>query len=455
MNGFADELEEQEFLGYWWLPAKDGLTQDNRAGVLHFKPDKRADLNLLGSFEKDVPSLQYHPFKKYHVIQGAAHGLKRFSLFDCITTNQNFNCFEPPELAAVRIDFIEGWIGGESYVCKDDICFINFSAGMEGLAPWHNVSAFESKYDFQNQNADLHYICPKPLELFKDDLVEIELSYSWQGPSQQIAQKEGRISHDPRILIKSLKGKLPYYGDHESYHFYLSRIRTILGLMIGRGCSLYDCSGLAQKYEPLKDGGSIPEIVMRHLWRRDIEDSPPMSPFDVWIPYNDVNPYLKQVVEKFMKMADVPAGFSGHIVYMNGTRRTNFTQGVLPELVYLFEGLHRELYGEPKKILRARFNDEFSRICGVFPFLDLEGREKLINYVKVRRNNYSHANPDSYRDDFLLYIYVTTLMRMFLVAMLLEYCGIPVNVLYEALSKNHEYAEVAKNIPPLLQKSGL
>lgn len=455
MNSLADELKEQEFLGYWWLPVKDGAPQDNRAGVLHFKPDKRANINLLGAFERDVQFLWRHPFKKYPVIQGAAHDLKRFSLFDCVTTNQNYNSSEPAELAAVQIDFIEGWVGGESYVSKDDICFLDFTIGMDGLAPWHNASAFESKYDFQNQNADLHYMCPKPVTLFKDDLVEIELTYSWQGPSQQVAQKKGSISHDSRIRIKSLNGKLRYYGDHGSYHFYLSRMRTVLGLMIGRGCSLYDCSGLAQKYEPLKDGGTIPEIILRHLWRREMEDSPPMSPFDVWIPYNDVNPYLKQVVEKFINMDEVPAGFSGHIVYMNGTRRTNFTQGILPELVYLFEGLHRELYGDPKKKLKARFNDEFSRICGVFPFLDLEERDKLVKYVKDRRNKYSHANPDTYHENFLLYIYVTTWMRMFLVAMLLEYCGMPVNVLYAALSKNHEYATVAKNIPLLLQKSGL
>ena len=72
MNSLADELKEQEFLGYWWLPVKDGAPQDNRAGVLHFKPDKRANINLLGAFERDVQFLWRHPFKKYPVIQGAA-----------------------------------------------------------------------------------------------------------------------------------------------------------------------------------------------------------------------------------------------------------------------------------------------------------------------------------------------------------------------------------------------
>ena len=458
MNSLADELKEKEFLGYWWLPVKDGAPQDNRAGVLHFKPDKRANIHLLGAFERDVQFLWRHPFKKYPVIQGAAHDLKRFSLFDCVTTNQNFNSSEPAELAAVQIEFIEGWVGQETYSTKDEIRFLNLMAGMLGLSAWHNVKAFESQSDWNNKHTELQYDCPEAVELFKDELVEIKLVYSWRPASQQLAQCEGKISHDPRILIKSLNGKLPYYGESKSYHFYLNRIRSVLGLMVGRGCPLYDCSGLVQKCELHKEDGMVPEIALRHLWRRDIEDDKPMSPFDVWFPYEHVAQSLKTVVAGFMGMDEFPAGLAGHLVYMNASRRTTFTQSVLPELVYIFEGLHKQLYceglcqKEKEKIpLANRFTDEFSRVSNVFPFLDATMKDRLIKYVKNRRVAFSHANPDSFQDNIPLYINVTIWMRMFLTAMILEYCGMPVDVLYAALSKNHEYANVAKNIPQLLQ----
>lgn len=457
MNTLADELKEQEYLGYWWLPVKDGQQQVKRAGVIHFAPNNRAELHLLGSFE-DIPIAIKHPLLKYPVIQGAAHGHKRITLFDCATYNNNIDLFESTELADVRIAFVEGWVGQKVYSAKDEIQFLNLMVGMLGLSAWHNVKAFESRNDWANKHTELQYDCPESVELFKDELVEIKLEYSWQPASQQLAQCEGKISHDPRILIKSLRGKLPYYGECNSYHFYLDRIRSVLGLMVGRGCPLYDCSGLVQKCELHKGDGMVPEIALQHLWRRDVEDVKPISPFDVWLPYEYVAETLKTVVAGFMSMDEFPAGLAGHLVYLNASRRTNFTQGVLPELVYMFEGLHKQLYCEglsqrqKENIpLANRFEDEFSRIGNVFPFIDATMKDSLIEYVKDRRHKYSHANPDSYHENFSLYIHSTNWMRMFLTAMVLEYCGLPVSSIYTAFSKNHEYSELAAKIPLLLQ----
>lgn len=450
MNTLSDELQEQEYLGYWWLPVKDGQTQDQRAGIIRFKPDRRADLDLLGSFEGRPLDFNVAT-KQYPVIQGAAHGMKRITIFDGTTSHRDSNLFEPPELAAVRISFIEGWIGEESYTSKEDIRFSSFEAGMDGLSAWHNANAFECKSDFENHNTDLHYKRPVPIGLYKDDLVEIKLGYSWQGASQSLAQCEGSISHDPRIVIKSVSGKLPYYGERGSYHFYLSRIRTILGLMVGRGCPLYDCTGLVTKAEAKGNGEFVREISLRHLWRRDIETPHPISPLDIWIPYINVAGYITKVVQNFIAIDDASAGLAGHLVYMGASGRTKFTQGVLPELVYMFEGLHRDLCDSRSHVhLKDRFEDEFSRIGTAFPFVDLATQDLLIGYVKGCRNAYAHADPDSNQRNYLLYIYATIWMRMFLASMLLEICGMPVADIYRALRKNHEYCLIAAKLSPLL-----
>lgn len=402
MNTLADELKEQEYLGYWWLPVKDGQQQVNRAGVIHFAPNTRAELSLLGSFEEGSYTSESR-LLKYSAIQGAAHGQKRITLFDCVTYNSISNLFESAELADVRIAFIDGWVGQKTYATKNEIQFLDFTAGMHGIAAWHNVKAFASRSDWANKHTELRYDCPEPVELFKDELVEIKLAYSWRPASQQLAQCEGKISHEPRIVIKSLKCKLPYYGEQGSYDFYLNRIRTALGLMIGQGCPLYDCTGLVQKFEPRKEDGVIPEIVLNHLWRRDIEVPKPISPLDVWLPYEHVAESLKTVVAGFMGMDQFPAGLAGHLVYMNASRRTAFTQSVLPELVYMFEGLYKQLYckelsrSQQKKInLSNMFEDEFSRIDNVFQFLDATTKDRLIKYLIDRRIAFSHANPDSF-----------------------------------------------------------
>ena len=105
MDTLSDELQEQEYLGYWWLPVKDGQNPERRAGIIHFKPDRRADLDLLGSFESAVLDFNV-PLKKYPVIQGAAHGQKRITLLDCATSKRNVDMFDP-ELADVFLNILE------------------------------------------------------------------------------------------------------------------------------------------------------------------------------------------------------------------------------------------------------------------------------------------------------------------------------------------------------------
>ena len=71
-------------------------------------------------------------------------------------------------------------------------------------------------------------------------------------------------------------------------------------------------------------------------------------------------------------------------------------------------------------------------------------------YVKECRNAYSHATPDSNQENFGLYIHATIWMRMFLTAMLLEYCGMPINGISAAFSRNHEYSQIAAKLSAML-----
>ena len=130
---------------------------------------------------------------------------------------------------------------------------------------------------------------------------------------------------------------------------------------------------------------------------------------------------------------------------------------------YIKEGMHPYLTDDSADgFKRNKPIDEFasyadmvktslSLIPNVFPFIDATAKDSLIKYVKDRRVAFSHANPDSFQDNIPLYINVTIWMRMFLMAMVLKYCGVPANVLYTALSKNNEYGHIAKHMPLLLQ----
>ena len=105
----------------------------------------------------------------------------------------------------------------------------------------------------------------------------------------------------------------------------------------------YNCTGVLRRHEMPHDGKPfVPEII-KHTWRRDMPKLPEkgLSPFDVLVPYAKLG-NLREVTSKFFELPKLARDFVGHLVYLNGCD-SNMTQGVLSELVFMFEGIHREL----------------------------------------------------------------------------------------------------------------
>lgn len=209
----AEEMTLQEHLGLWFLPTSDVNVRDSRAGILRFQTEHHAEVDILGAFEEGAwCSLSKEVFRRYPVIHGAAHGQKRFSLFDCVKGRSQVDFFEDSQLTNTQIHFVDGWVGPEVFKDKDAVLFFSYSFGLAGLASWHNVHAFSSEHDFKQHATCLKYKRPEDVSLYEDDQVTIVLSYSWRAAGAELAQTSGTIEHDPRIVIKSKRGKLPFYG---------------------------------------------------------------------------------------------------------------------------------------------------------------------------------------------------------------------------------------------------
>ena len=448
-----NEMKLQEYLGLWFLPVDEEFKRNCRAGVVRFQPSRHSEVEILGSFDDIESGAKLEAvFRRYPVVHGASHGRKRFTLFECTTCSRQIDAFEDPELANTRIDFIDAWVGPNVFASKFEVAFYEVSFGMGGLAAWHNVTAFSSEHDFKHKATCLRYQCPEDVLLYEDGKVVIPLSYSWHPATQQVAQTSGTIEHDPRVVIKSRDGRLPFYGDEGAFEWYITRIRTVIGLMIGSACPIYNCSGLFQKFAaPTETEGLKHEERFSRLWCRDINNDWVPSPFDIWILFVAVKDELRQVVSAFFRMAAVPAGYAGHLVFLYSSRTTAFTQGTLPELVYQFEGIHREVLGHKKWELTDRFKDILKEIRCVFPEFSDEEFDAIETYVRKRRNNYSHANPETYHKNFRLYIFATMWMRMFDTITVLYLCGLSPRTIWGGLGKNHEYREMVSSLPSLLR----
>lgn len=442
------ERQEQEYLGVWWIP-NDGDEQRNVSGVMRIAEGEKLDLQLLGTFS---PGERSFALKDYPVVNGASHGLKRFTIFNVSVVGRQFNGSEPSELDETKLWCLEGWVGPECYAKKEDIAFFSLSTGMFGLSAWHNVCPFSFDNNWDAHETKVVYKRPEDVLLFEDDYVTISVGYAWKGPAQSIGQTEAEVRHEAQVVIKSKSGKLPFYGDDRSYEFYLNYIRTIIGLMTGAPAPLYNCTGVLQRHEMPHDGKPfVPEIVLKHTWRRDMPKLPEkgLSPLDVLVPYAKLGS-VREVAGNFFKLPKLARDFAGHLVYLNGFCSV-MTQGALSELVFMFEGIHRELYGSDKKLI-VRFIDELNRLADVFPYLgDNELGLSLAIFIKKRRDNYSHANPDDYHNELRLFMSATMWMHQFITAMVLVECGISPKDLFKSFAANHSYANLSKELPDLIR----
>lgn len=449
-----DEYTAIEHLGYWWVPSVTGDQQLLlRPGEIHAEPPRDFKLQVLGNLEceltpKGLAALWLkNPFRKYKVINGACSGGKRITLFDCTLTHQQWDSSDDPHLIKSDIQYFDSWIGDECFTRKDDLKFVKFFAGMAGLREWHNVSAFVCHDESKEHKSSIAYQSPESLLLYDDMNVEIRLSYSWRPPSRSIAQHEASISHDARLVLKAKSSAVSFYGDRSSVEWYLTGVRTVIGLMIGFGNPLYACRGCVRLPAP-----GVQKIELARSWWRDISKEVVSSPLDVWVPFSRLNNDINSIVHGFFALPEQVQNFAGHVVYMNGERHKDLTQGVLPSLVALFEGMQRELYmhGKYEKLI-VRFQDEWGRIAAAFPFLDVTSFKALSEYVIRRRDNFSHANPDEYHKDFRLYRLSVLWMRMFNTAMILNASGVSADCIFDAYKGNHEFQELDE-IPELLTR---
>lgn len=225
--------------------------------------------------------------------------------------------------------------------------------------------------------------------------------------------------------------------------------------MIGNSCPMYGVAGLYQNFSPATDGVPMQrEESFVRLWCRDLKEEPQLSPLDVWIPYVAVKDNLQTAISRFFSWSDTPADYAGHLVYLYSSRRGAYTQGVLPELVFQFEGIHREVCGHKKWSLEQRFRDVIEGLGDLFSAFSQDEINILIQYVKDRRNNYAHANPETYHANFRLYIFVTQWMRMLDTIIVLYLCGLPIDSIKRRLSQNHEFRDVMTTLPALLKQMG-
>lgn len=359
-----DELKPLRASGYWWRPGKD----TKASGEVAFSHgEEGASLRLFGYPEetKDLDGF----------LRGCVHPARHIVLLKCLAhrSQTSRGCGLGTESA--ELGFIEMWVGDLGFDSAEEIAFESYAFGICNLNVWLNRGCFHPTDD-ESKRVEFHRL------IFEDAFVRVYLAFL---PVQSIMEGTSRrtMRHEPCVFIKSKKGLLPYYGETGCYEYYEHRLTSFFGLLIGKNAAHYGRSGRADY--PLSETVKTAGVVWR-LNRRPLPQKllTPLKREDIFVPYDAVENDLPRIVENYFKLNDEIEGICGRLVYFRRVQ-TAIPYGGVPELVFMFEGLARNLYGKDLSLAREEMSGYQVHKVNVENVLAMLGNKpELLNWLSKR-----------------------------------------------------------------------
>lgn len=470
-------FESINYTGEWWVP---GMQGQKCFGTLYVTPKENLQkLVLLGMFEGNA----FQMWMKYPIIQGRVSKGSGITIFDAICIGKSTS-LNTSDLSETTISFSEMWIGPGFFECQDDIKLEKISFGINNLGQWHNQQSFK----YEHQDNSMKYNHPEELFLYEDSLVRITLGYKY---CTNISIENASFEQDARIYIKSKQGKLPFYGQQQSFQYYSNMIYSFFSLLIGISPFMYDCVGIAQSAVFTNGNFEQQEEAYARIWRRFLPKEMPkrITFMDIPFPYKAVQEHLRAIVSKYAERYAAIDGF-GEFVFklVNSQQIHQYDDSSLPEMFYLLEGLMKKLY-KPEIIEQHKklepfdeFEEKRSQILtvcplalknwlndklypypigkdiiaaalpiaiGVFSFITEEKYNQIFKYIKTTRDHYSHGVTDRI-ENWELYIPVTMWIRQLITALILQKSDCSMDMIKTCYKQNINTNELSQTLPMLL-----
>ncbi len=171
-------INKIEYQGFWWIQEKP---ENKIPGILNFSYQNGAELQLMGSFTKDIKSLL-----DYEIILGTTTNGKNITLNKCYQTNQTTN---NPGITT-SIFFIDKIFVGVHFTKDKDIIFKNLNIHFTNFDEWVN-------FKIGNKTKD---------EIIADIKKELKIKISLnESHSHQKMIKTTKYSTNLRIESKNKK----------------------------------------------------------------------------------------------------------------------------------------------------------------------------------------------------------------------------------------------------------
>lgn len=443
---FEEESKPLRVRGFLWRPGKDKQVPGE---ILFDHGEEGASVHLFGC------SGATEDFDGY--LRGWVHPMRHVSLLKCLCHNRQSPRGYGLGTESATLGFIDMWIGDLGFDCADEIAFESISFGITNLSVWLGCGYFPPK-DNKSKSVAFNRL------IFEDNLVRVYLAFV---PVESVMDR-GNGCHIQRreacVYVKSKNGLLPYYGETKSFEYYEDRLTTLLGMLIGQKAVRYGRCGRADYPldETLKTSGVVWRLNRRPLPRKL---QTPLTRDGLFVPYEDIEEVLPCIVETFFKLNDEISRICGRLIYFR-SGQDSIPYGSVPELVFMFEGLARNLYDEELKSLsvqspgfeihkanvaklaewlkdepvlmqwlskRLKFNPpklqklfDLTRVKMREAFFHLDNDNAWVeytNYLRARRDGFAHSESKALMHD-KMYLPAYFWLECLMMGMVLTKCGV-------------------------------
>ena len=339
IRSIEDELEKESYSGIWNMCGKD----QKLLGACEFEPTEAGTLEVRGGLLNDSDDIG-NPLA---VVQGRCEGFAFVTLFDVVLERQTeHHALNVGSEIKARYRCHQGWVGDRCFESREEVVFDSVAFRITNLETWHNAAR---SFNMDYVRGSITYCRPEAVDLYEDDCVVVKLMYDVVWSALSIQQTEAQVRHFPYIQIKAKRGRLPYYGEGTvCYASYVKNVSTVLGLLMGMNASVYDIRGYFDAGEPkmqefrLMLGRDLPSSLKR---RYKIDQ--------VFLKCAAIGGAVKDVIGRYFGLSGEARKIAETLVYLKYARRM-IPPGGVPELIFIFEGLARELYGEECRIEREK-----------------------------------------------------------------------------------------------------
>jgi hypothetical protein len=373
-----------EIRGYWFLPSNP----DNRvAGTLHFIPNEKVYLDLIGSFEDPIEALSPNRSRTTDVIHGEGNNAEKITLINCY----GYGSINFDSSFAMRSYSVDYALNGIHLSAQEENQFDLIQVSLPLLTSWvnHYALSYSIPYDEDGQRPigfELGYTTKNAncIEAKIDEETNLELEYSCSPPGTH-HEEILEIRQKYLLNIKTVSSVSFMVLLEHAYRF-----KSFLCLASKKEVDYNSITLFSPtKYQQLNDGRKIFLPIRVYFIQQSVKA--PKNDFrDFLFYHNDIEIDFTKIILKWYSYDHQMLPIINHMID-SIQEKTVFKSGDYLVIVQALEGFHTRFRKNTVNKKKVSLTDRLTSLYDEFSFVPIIKNSKFdMGTIADTRHYYSH-----------------------------------------------------------------